>query len=62
VTKKEPIVENAHIGTNLQDHWVGRASATVPARYTYPLLYPEVLGYKHRFKEKLAIGFGKSHR
>jgi hypothetical protein len=58
VTQADPILENPHIGSNLQDHWVGRASATVPGIYAYPRLYLEVLGYKHRFKD-IALGFGK---
>jgi len=52
------LVENEHIGSNLQDHWVGRASAKVPDAYTYATLYPHILGYKHQFKD-VAMGFGK---
>jgi len=52
------IIANEYIGTNLQDHWVKRAEAKVPERYSYPLLYPRILGYKHRFQD-IAVGFGK---
>ncbi|GBG30712.1 Cellobiose dehydrogenase [Hondaea fermentalgiana] len=52
------VLANEHIGMNLQDHWVGRASAEVPSIYTYETLYPHILGYKHQYKD-VAMGFGK---
>jgi len=51
-------VANKHVGANLQDHWVGRASAVVPTEFSYPYFYPALLGYKHRFGD-VAVGFGK---
>jgi len=58
VEENQVVSYNESVGANLQDHWVGRASAVVPARYAYPRLYPFILGYKHQ-ADGVAIGFGK---
>jgi hypothetical protein len=52
------LLVNEHVGANLQDHWVGRASASVPPKYAFPRLFPALLAYKHQLGG-VAVGFGK---
>jgi choline dehydrogenase-like flavoprotein len=56
--QRPALLANEHVGANLQDHWVGRASAAVPAKYAYPRLFPALLAYKHQLGG-VAVGFGK---